>query len=133
VTSTNAASSYKVSTPTSAIVGGVVGGVVGLLIIFLAFWFGMRHGKAVMTKGDQLVSNQDVPLSLVPLPAEVTNSNIMHRRQSSGEMPIVEPTAITSVAYRNEVGPRPLPTVPFLQTDEVPGSPAPEYRSIRSY
>jgi hypothetical protein len=118
----SASSSYRGPPPSPTIAGGVIGGVLGLLLIVLAFWFGMRRGKAAMLRRDQHVREREAPSSTVSQPVEVTSSNPTLPHQST--IRTVAPT-VTSLVSSNAISPQPLSI--FQLPYGLPRTPAPAY------
>jgi hypothetical protein len=110
-TPSHGASSCKTS-PTAAIAGGVAGGVISLLLIVLAFWFGIRRGKAAA--GGQSAFEEVAPSSPISLPlvAEAVNSNITHRHQPNAGTSIAaglsQITTTSGVSGSSVVSPQPI-------------------------
>jgi hypothetical protein len=114
------------SVPTGAITGGVVGGIIGLLLIALAFWFGMHRGKAGIVRGQPVPDQEAFSRPLSP-PAGI-NPNITHRHPLNGGMLVGGPQFTTMVSGHEAI-PQPLPQAPLYLPSDGSMSPVPTYVS----
>ena len=96
--------SCKGPSPTITIAGSTAGSVVALLLIVIAFWFGMRRGKASSLGGGQ---PQEKPSSPVSSPVEVSSSNILHHPQSDIRASIAGSPTAASITSGNVISPQP--------------------------
>lgn len=88
-----------------------MGGVISLLLIVLAFYFGMRRGKAA-TEGQPALRETVTSPRLSPPPVvQAINSDLTYRHQSNAGRSIAAPSpmAASSVPSSTVANPQPMP------------------------